>query len=291
MPHLLGAHVSVAGGLDQAFVNAAEMKADAVQIFTRNQRQWKAKPVTDEEAAKFRDAWRASKVANTVSHAAYLINLGATDAATLKSSREAFRDEILRCETLGIDRLVFHPGAHVEAGEEKGMERIIESLRWALDAAPPRKTRILVENTAGQGSVLGYTFEQVARILDGVGEGRRMGVCLDTQHTFAAGYDLRTPAAYEKTMEAIDAAFGTARIGCFHVNDSKTDLGSRVDRHEFIGKGLLGKGAFWSLLHDRRFDGLPMILEVPGEENKDFARELRVLRKLEAEATPPKAWF
>ena len=276
---LLGAHVSTSGGVDKAPANGKGLGCDAIQVFTRNQMQWRARPLSELEIAGFREGLKDCRIQTTVSHDSYLINLGSHEPVTLQKSLEAFADEIERCEQLGISFLVFHPGSHVGSGEAAGLQRIADSLNAVLGQKQKHRTQVLLENTAGQGSNLGYRFEQLADILAKTENPSRLGVCLDTCHLFASGYDLRTRSTYEATFEEFDAIVGLGRVKVFHLNDSKKSLGSRVDRHENIGKGELGLEPFRFLLNDPRFAGLPMLLETPGGDEA-YRIDLTTLRSL-----------
>lgn len=280
---LLGAHVSAAGGVSNAPKNGTDIGAETIQIFAKNQRQWIAKPLADDEVAAWHDALTSSGLRELVVHDSYLINLGAPNPEVHAKSMDAFADEMERCATLGIPYLNFHPGAHVGSGEDEGIAKIIDSISTLLDAHPDNPTKLLVENTAGQGTNLGYTFEQCAAILDGVG-GSRMGLCIDTQHTFAAGYDHRTREGYDALMKNIDETVGLNRVRAFHLNDSKAELGARVDRHENLGKGHIGWDLFAFLVNDPRFAGVPGVLETPGPEN--WAGEIAALKKLRKKGAP-----
>jgi deoxyribonuclease IV len=275
----LGAHVSTSGGVDKAPENGKSLGCEAIQVFTRNQMQWRARPLSDLEIAGFREGLKDCGIQATVSHDSYLINLGSHEPVTLQKSLDAFADEIERCEQLGIPFLVFHPGSHVGAGEAVGLQRIVDSLNAVLNRKPEYKTQVLLENTAGQGSNLGYRFEHLAEILAKTENPDRLGVCLDTCHLFASGYDLRTRSSYEATFHQFDAIVGLGRVKGFHLNDSKKSLGSRVDRHENIGKGQLGLEPFRFLLNDPRFAGLPMLLETPGGDEA-YRIDLTTLRSL-----------
>jgi len=275
----LGAHVSVSGGLDQAPENGRRLGCDVIQIFTRNQKQWKARPLTMAEIKSFRSAFRSCHLQAAVCHSSYLINLASPDGVTLQRSREAFRDEFDRCDELGISSLVFHPGSHLKTGEKAGLCRIAESLNWILSQRNHSATTLLLETTAGQGTTLGYKFEQLAEILSLIKDSRRVGICLDTCHLFAAGYDLRTPRAFKETMRELDENVGLALVKLIHLNDSLKELGSRVDRHENIGKGRLRLETFRLLLNEEQFGNVPMILETPGGEEA-YRNDLAILRKL-----------
>jgi deoxyribonuclease IV len=275
----VGAHVSVAGGVGNAPLNAAAIGARAFALFTGNQRQWATKPLTAEQIAAFRNHCRERgfSPAQILAHDGYLINLGQPDAEALAKSRAAFLAEMQRCEALGITLLNFHPGSHLRlSSEEECLARIAESIRIAL--AGTEGVTAVIENTAGQGSNLGFRFEQIARIIDQIPDRSRVGVCLDTAHTFAAGYDLRTPEAFAATMEEFDRIIGFGYLRGVHLNDSKAEFGSHVDRHAPIGKGKLGLEFFRLIMNDRRFDGIPMILETP--ESERWAEEIRLLYAL-----------
>jgi len=264
---LLGAHVSTAGGMCNALAAARELGCEAIQVFTRNQRQWSGKPLDAEDARAFR-----ARAPVAVSHASYLINLCATDPVTLERSRAALVDEIERCAQLGIPYLCIHPGSHVGAGEEAGLRRIAESLKLGLKQTLGKRVIVLLENTAGQGSNLGYDFSQLAWLRRRV-RSRRVGFCIDTCHAFAAGYD-------PGDVDGLIAGLGLEHIRAFHLNDSKFPRGSRRDRHEHIGEGEIGAAPFRALLRDRRLSELPGLLETPGgfhgyRQNLDRLRRMR----------------
>ena len=277
----VGAHVSTTGGVGNAPLNAAAIGARAFALFTKNQRQWSAKPLADEEIAAFRNNCRENNFspAQILAHDSYLINLGHPETEPLAKSRAAFLDEMRRCEALGITLLNFHPGSHLRlASEEACLARIAESIRMAL--AETEGVNAVIENTAGQGSNLGFSFEQVARIIERVDAQDRVGVCLDTAHAFAAGYDLRTPETFAETMAAFDRIVGFQYLRGVHLNDSKAAFSSRVDRHAPIGLGKIGLEAFRFIMNDKRFDGIPLILETPDSERWD--EEIRLLYSLAA---------
>ena len=281
---LLGAHQSIAGGYYKAVEIAASLACDVVQVFTKNNNQWRAKEITEDEAGLFRAKLKELKIKHPIAHNSYLINLASPDAELWKKSIDSFVMELLRADQLGIVYVVSHPGAHTTSSEEAGLQRIIDALDEIHSQTPNVKAKVLLENTAGQGSCLGCKFEQLAVVLNGVKERDRLGgVCFDTCHAFAAGYPLAGEAEYKATMKAFDKAVGLKRIKAFHLNDSKKGLGSRVDRHDHIGRGLLGLEPFRLLLSDRRFSKVPMYLETPkGEENGENldAINLRTLRGL-----------
>jgi deoxyribonuclease-4 len=279
---LLGAHVSIAGGVSRAFARAQAIGANAMQIFTKNANRWQAKPLAEAEVAAFHARRKAGTVRAVIAHDSYLINLAAAEGQTRDRSLTAFIDEMERCARLGIDALVMHPGAHKDAGEAIGLERIAAAFRSIFAAAPAQVT-VLLENTAGQGSYLGYRFEQLAAIMEAVPQGR-FGVCLDTCHAFAAGYDLSGADGYHAVMAEFDRLIGCERLLAFHLNDARSACGSRVDRHEHIGQGHIALQAFQALLRDQRFAEIPKILETaPGENNQGHLADLALLRRLAGE--------
>ena len=286
----LGAHMSTSGGAFRALERAAEFGMDSCQIFTKNERQWNAKPLEPAAIERFREEVERTGIPRRrlVAHDSYLINLASPDEAMWEKSRLAFREELDRCDQLGVPFLVTHPGAHMKRGEEAGIARVIEGINRIHDERPDGTTLTLLETTAGQGTTLGRTFEELAAIIDGVADKGRIGVCLDTCHVFVAGYDLRTPDAYEATMAAFDRIIGLDRLKAIHLNDAKRELGSRVDRHTHIGDGEIGLAAFGFLLNDPRLDGLSGVLETEkGDDGEDDRRNLATLRALvpAAEAT------
>lgn len=286
----LGAHMSIAGGYHNAIASGAQHRCDAIQLFTKNNSQWAAKPIAAKEARAFHEAagrlrQRLGRL-ELAAHDAYLINLASPDPALRRRSRKAFLEEISRCDLLGIPRLVFHPGAHMGAGEKRGAETVARSLNWVVSRARGSRVRILLETTAGQGTNIGWRFEHLARIMDLVDEGERLGVCYDTCHVLAAGYDFRTEGGYRRVMEEFDAVIGLRRLEMFHLNDSKRDAGSRVDRHQHIGKGLIGSWAFARILKDRRFRKIPMVLETPKANEMD-RRNLAYLRRIGRQSRLP----
>jgi len=275
----VGAHVSAAGGVGNAPLNAAEIGGKAFALFTKNQRQWQAKALSAEEIEAFRANCRGKgyKPAQILAHDSYLINLGHPEPEPLAKSRAAFLLEMRRCAALGIQLLNFHPGSHLRlSSEEECLARIAESIRIAL--AGTEGVIAVIENTAGQGSNLGFRFEQIAWIIERVDDRNRVGVCLDTAHAFAAGYDLRTPEVFDRTLAAFDRIVGFRYLRGVHLNDSKAEFGSHVDRHAPIGKGKLGLEPFRLIMNDARFDGIPLILETP--ESERWAEEIRLLYAL-----------
>jgi deoxyribonuclease-4 len=277
----LGAHESIAGGLHRAFDRARSVGCDAMQIFVKSNRSWAVKPLTEKDVARFEAKAAETDIYPVVGHSSYLLNLATPDEALWRKSRDALVVELERCEALGIPFLVLHPGSHVGTGEEIGLARVAQGLGQVHAATPGFCAQILLETTAGQGTNLGYRFEQLAWLLENTPQGERLGVCLDTAHVFAAGYELRTPEEYETTMEALDRAVGLERLEAVHLNDSKVDLGSRKDRHEHIGKGFIGLEGFRCLVNDPRLAGLPGLLETPkGADLREDAENLAVLRSL-----------
>jgi deoxyribonuclease-4 len=285
---LLGAHMSIAGGVDKSLLEGKKVECEAIQIFTRSSRQWAAHPYGKEEIELFRLNRKETGIGTIVAHDSYLLNLGSPDGALRKKSIAAFIDELERCETLGIAALIAHPGAHMGAGELEGIKTIARSLDQVHAACPGFKVNVALEITAGQGSCLGYRFEQIRDIIDATKESGRLRVCFDTEHAFAAGYDFRSKDGYASTFEEFDKLVGIDRLAAFHLNDSKKELGSRVDRHDHIGHGQLGVEAFRHLLNDRRFWGIPMCLETPkGKDLKEDRENLTLLRSLIAADSLP----
>jgi deoxyribonuclease IV len=278
---LLGAHMSTSGGLSKAFERGQQVGVTTMQIFAKNQNRWEQKPTPPEEIERWRKAQAETGIAPVVSHAAYLLNLGTPDETIWGKSVNALSDELTRAEELGLLGVVFHPGAHMGSGEEAGLRRIVEGMDRAHAATPGYKTLTLVEGTAGQGTALGYRFEHLKTILEGVKDPERVAFCLDTCHLFAAGYDLRTREAYDATIAEFDWLIGCRQIKCFHFNDSKKGLGSRVDRHDHIGAGELGLPAFALILNDPRFADTPKIIETEkSDDMHEDVENLRVLRRL-----------
>ena len=265
---LFGAHLSISGGYHFAADAAAELNCDTVQIFTKSPSQWSAKPITDDDVKHFRDAVKLAKLKCPTAHDSYLINLAAPDDGLWQKSIDAFSDEIGRADQLGLKYLVTHPGAHVGSGEEAGIKRVIAALNEVLARQLDSKLIVLLETTAGMGTTLGHRFEQIAAMIDGVQEKKRIGICLDTCHIFAAGYPIGTDEDYQKTFHEFDTVIGLNKLKLFHVNDSLKPFNSRVDRHAGIGLGHIGEGPFRRLVTDPRFAKLPMVLETPKEDAK-----------------------
>ena len=260
----IGAHVSASGGVFNAITNAVAIGADAFALFTRNQRAWVSKPLDEAETGKFKRLMQEHGFApeQVLPHDSYLINLGSPDQETLEKSRNAFLDEMHRTQQLGLQMLNFHPGSHLNRiSEEECLDQIAREMNFAL--ARTEGVAAVIENTAGQGTNLGWKFEHIRRIIDGVGDKSRVGVCIDTCHTLAAGYDLSTELGYESCMEEFDRIIGLGYLRAVHLNDSKKGAGSHVDRHETLGNGTLGEEFFRRFMHDPCFDGMPIILETP----------------------------
>ncbi len=277
----LGAHVSTAGGIARAFGRGREIACDALQIFVKNASQWRAKPLSGEDVRAFRTARQEAGEPPVVAHAAYLINLAATNPQTLERSRTALADELSRCATLGVDALVVHPGAHLGAGVDAGLTAVARSLDGLAAALPADGPRLLLELTAGQGTVLAHTLEQLAAIRGRTEVGERVGYCLDTCHAFAAGYALGTADGMEDFLGGVDRILGFGAIGCVHLNDSVGEVGSRRDRHANLGDGQIGLEGFRRLLAEPGLAAVPMILETPiGEDERGHARDLATLRGL-----------
>ena len=287
---ITGAHESVAGGLHLSLERAKNDGCAALQIFTKNSNQWREPELTPDKVAAFQAAHAATGNIPVLSHTSYLVNLGTDDAALLQRSKDALVAEVERSSALGVAFVVLHPGAHLGVGEEIGIARVAESLEEVLERTEGASARILIENTAGQGTSLGCRFEQIAAMFDALGAKKvdaRMGVCFDTQHAFASGYDLSTDKGYDDTFKAFDSVVGLARLRAFHLNDSKKPLASRVDRHEHIGEGNLGIHTFWRLANDGRFAGIPGVLETePREGDFPYRDEVTLVRGLEGAARP-----
>ncbi|WP_458700691.1 deoxyribonuclease IV [Sulfurospirillum sp. 1307] len=271
----IGAHVSASGGVFNAPINAKKINAKAFALFVKNQRQWNAKPLDDKIIKKFKDELEKSEILpkHVLPHDSYLINLGHPELEKREKSLNAFIDELQRCELLGLDRLNFHPGSYLKLiSEEECLENISKSMNKALEVT--KDVKLVIENTAGQGSNLGYKFEHLAYLIENSIDKSRVGVCIDTCHMFVAGYDIRTKEAYEKTMQNFDTIVGFEYLMGMHINDSKPELGSKKDRHESIGKGKIGLDAFRFIMNDERIDDIPMVLETIDETIWDQEIEL-----------------
>jgi deoxyribonuclease-4 len=273
--------MSIAGGVHTAVERGVSIGCTTMQMFVKNNNQWSGKELTDEDISTYKKLLRESSIGPVVVHDTYLINLCAKDAQILRKSRVTLKDELNRCEILGVACLNFHPGSHVGAGEAEGIKRIAESLNVIHEETKGYRVKSVLETTAGQGTAIGHQFGQLRQIIDMVAEPDRMAVCVDTCHMFAAGYDISTERGYEKTFEEFDAIIGLNRLVAFHVNDSKRELGSHVDRHDHIGKGKIGKTGFRLLMNDDRFRTVPKILETPkGPEMKEDVRNMKTLRNM-----------
>ncbi len=281
MNDYLGAHMSISGGLHLAIDRAVAAGCGVLQIFTRNSNQWRGKPVSEADTALFREKFSASGLHEVVSHDIYLINLAGPPGDTRDKSLAAFRDELETCARLGIQKVVMHPGSHLTDTPAVGLGRVVEAFDQLFGEVPQFEGRVLIETTAGQGSNLGRTFEELQTIISGSKFPDKFGVCFDTCHTFAAGYDTATEEGYRDTMAQFDRVIGIDRLQCFHFNDSKKGLGSRVDRHEHIGQGALGLNPFRFILNDPRFAKVPKILETPkGDHDEMDGVNLGILRGL-----------
>ncbi len=279
MMPLLGAHVSIAGGIFRAVPRGSDLACDAIQIFVKNASQWKGKPLADDDVEQFDKELRQSEISAVVAHSTYLVNLAATNPDNLRRSRATLGDELDRCHRLGIPGLVVHPGAHLGAGEEAGIDRIAESLNEIYSARPECQARVLLENTAGQGTLIGHQLEQLSAIVERADCEGRLGLCVDTCHAFAAGHPIGDEAGYEAFFQQARELFGPDEPSCLHLNDSRHPLGSKRDRHANLGEGHLGLEVFERLVNDPRWDGRPMILETPmGDDSEGHRRDLEQLR-------------
>ena len=277
----LGAHMSIAGGLHNAIDRGLKAGCGVVQIFTQNANQWKGKPVSDADVALFREKWQASGIHEIISHDIYLVNLAAPVGETRDKSLAAFQAEMERCALLGIEKIIMHPGAHLGDGEEEGIRRIAEAFDRLFERAESFNGKVLLETTAGQGTNIGYRFEQLREIMDRSAYPDRFAVCLDTCHIFAAGYDITTEAGYQQVFTEFDEILGLEKLQAFHLNDSKKGLSCRVDRHEHIGQGSMGLAGFKFIMNDKRFDRIPKMLETPKGDNEEMDEiNLKLLRDL-----------
>ena len=277
-----GAHMSIAGGVAQALLRGQQIGCDTIQIFTKNNNQWRAKPLTDQEIKTYRQHRDTTGIWPVVAHDGYLINLASPKRDLYRKSLEALGTEVGRAIALEIPLLIIHPGAHLGSGEVEGIQRVVEALNRILDGTKTSSLTIGVETTAGQGSSLGYRFEHLAAIREGVTQRGRVGVCLDTCHIFAAGYEIRGRKPYEQTIQQLEDIIGLDQVACIHLNDSQRELGSRVDRHAHIGQGAIGVEGFRLLVNDPRFRHVPMILETPKGDDPvgSDRRNLAILRSL-----------
>jgi deoxyribonuclease-4 len=285
-----GAHMSISGGLSKAFARGRQVDCETIQIFTKSDRQWAAKPLLNEEIAAFKAEQVSSGIGPVVVHDSYLINLAAPGDELWEKSIAAFAHELERCHALGIPYIVTHPGAHTGSGEEAGLAREAVALERLFADGVGGDTMVLLETTAGQGSCLGHRFEHLARLFELLPKHHpRLGVCVDTCHIFAAGYDIRTAEGYEQTFAELDRLVGLHNLRCFHLNDSQKELGSRVDRHSHIGQGCIGLEGFRLLVNDPRFRHLPKIIETPkGDDLAEDRENLTLLRSLVVAPTASK---
>lgn len=278
---LIGAHLSVAGGVDKAFKRAVDLNCTALQIFTKSNRQWKAKPIKPEELERYHQLQAETGIRPVVCHASYLLNLGTPDDALWNKSIDALVIELERCELLKIPHLVIHPGAHVKSGSEAGLARVSAGLDIVHERLPDVQVKVALENTAGQGTTLGSTFEELDQIIETCRQSERLDVCFDTCHALASGYEFRSLETYEAMLDEFDRVIGLDRLAVIHVNDSEKELGSRVDRHAHIGEGCIGLEPFGYFLNDSRLKEVPFLLETPvNKDPEDNERNLAALREL-----------
>lgn len=283
---MLGAHISIAGGIPRAVDRALQVGARAMQIFVKNNNRWQGRPLEPQEADRFRDRVAEERISATLAHASYLINLASPDDVLWEKSKEALIGELSRCQKLGLSHLVVHPGAHTGSGVGAGIQRICDALNRIHRKTPDCRVKLALETTAGQGTSIGHRFEELGQILQGIEEPCRVAVCMDTCHVFAAGYEIRTWRAFRKMLREFDARVGLKKLQVLHFNDSKCPLGSRVDRHANIGEGEIGVSGFRWFLREQRLHGVPKILETPkGKDHLGDKRNLAILRSL-AEETP-----
>jgi deoxyribonuclease-4 len=278
---LIGAHMSISGGIFNALLYGKELGCTTIQIFTKNNNQWKAKELTSDDVRRFVENQQKTEISPVVGHNGYLINLASSKEDVYNLSMESMYVELKRAELLGLPYLVMHPGSHLGSGEREGIKKIARSIDRLHRKTKGFRVKICLETTAGQGSAIGYRFEHLAEIIERVKENDRLGVCYDTCHTFAAGYDIRTKKAYTATFKEFDKTVGLSRLKVIHLNDSLKDLGGRVDRHQHIGKGKIGLEGFRLLMNDKRWEKIPKILETPKEEGTEKdSKNLKVLRSL-----------
>jgi deoxyribonuclease-4 len=282
--------MSISGGLDKAVVSGQELGCETIQIFTRSPRQWRSRVLEEAQVALFNQRKKEAGIDPVVAHDCYLINLASLEEELWQKSLSVFIEELGHCQALGIPYLILHPGSHVGAGEESGLKQVATALDRARDETQGYRVEVLLENTAGQGTNLGYKFEHLATLLSLVRDSSWLGACFDTCHAFTAGYELRTEEGYEATWQEIEELVGLERVKVIHLNDAKGDLGSRLDRHEHIGQGKMGLEPFRMLLNDERFRDLPMVLETPkGPDLSEDRENLRLLRSLIAPARTRRA--
>jgi len=278
---LLGTHVSVHGGIHTAFERGMKIGCATMQVFTKNSNRWKAKTLTEEDIEKYKTARANATIHPVFAHASYLINLCATSPPTLAQSRSAFAEELRRCAALGLEGLIVHPGSHLGAGEPDGIRRIADSINLAHEQTPGLSVRTLLETTAGQGTAIGYRFEHLRDVFEHIDDRERVAICIDTCHLFASGYPIDTPEGWERTLHELQDTVGLSRLAAVHVNDSRRELGSRIDRHEHIGKGKIGLASFAFLMNDSRFAAIPKILETDkSEDMHEDVENMALLRSL-----------
>jgi len=278
MKQLIGAHVFVSGGVDSAIDSGETLGFTAIQLFTKNNTRWVSKELSEKEITAFKEKKDKSNIKFVVSHDSYLINLCGKDPEILEKSIQSFHEELKRCELLDIPYLNFHPGAHGGQGEEDGMKLIAESLNIVHEQTKGYKVKSMLEATAGQGTAIGYRFEQLKKIIDMIDEKERMSVCIDTAHIFAAGYNIKDPKEYKKVIKEFDDIIGLDLLNCLHMNDSKKELGSRVDRHDHIGKGFIGLEGFSNIMNDKEIESVAKILETPkGKEQLEDLENVKTL--------------
>jgi len=275
---LFGAHESIAGGMHLAVERGKKATCDTIQVFNKSNNQWRAKQLTDENVALYFDTIEKTGVTVSCSHSSYLINLASPKPDLEKKSLDALKVEMDRCKLLKIPNLVMHPGSHIGSGEEVGLAQIVGNINRLFEDLTDNSVTLLLELTAGQGSNLGYKFEQVAEIIDGIEDKNHIGICLDTCHIFAAGYPIIAPEDYRQTMKSLDDTVGLDRLKIIHLNDSRREQGSKIDRHEHIGEGHIGLDGFRNIVNDKRFEGTPMIIETP--KGEDLLEDIENLKKL-----------
>jgi deoxyribonuclease-4 len=278
---LIGAHMSISGGVFNSLTWGRECGCATIQIFTKSNNQWRAKELSELEVKQFEQNQKETGIAPVVAHNSYLINLGSPDKILYEKSKEAMLIELQRAEKLSLPYLVMHPGSHIGDGEDRGLKRIASAINWLIEKTKDFKVMLLLETTAGQGSNLGYKFEQLAEIIDLTENKKRIGVCYDTCHTFTAGYELRKKEGYEKTFKDFDKIIGLKNLKVIHLNDSKKELGSKIDRHEHIGKGFIGLEGFKLIMNDKKWENVPKILETPKDEGLESDKKnLKALMSL-----------
>jgi len=277
---LLGAHISIARGFDKAVEHAQEMGCTAMQFFSKSNRQWHAKPLQENEIELFKASLASSTIRSTIIHASYLINIGSPDKQASYKAALALKEEIVRAQQLGVDHLVLHPGSHKATNADESLKQIAHIINGIFNEIGDITTKLLIETMAGQGSSVGRSFEQLAYLHSMIDHKERVGICLDTCHIFAAGYDISTQEGYERTKQAFKELLGLDTLCAIHINDSKTALGSNVDRHEHIGKGAIGIKAFECIMNDQELAHIPKIVETPLDHPDDHARNIKILKEL-----------